>query len=78
MLDAQREAFGGVRPMVNMNQLGEAAGTAAYLALSKDTPIPKVDARQVRKLLAKGGSIIIWGSFKICSLGAAMHEGYML
>lgn len=59
MLDAQREAFGGVRPMVNMNQLGEAAGAAAYLALSKNTPIPKVDARRVRKLLAKGGSIII-------------------
>jgi len=59
MLDAQREAFGGVRPMVNMNQLGEAAGTAAYLALANKTPIPKIDPREVRALLAKGGSIVI-------------------
>ena len=59
MLDAQREAFGGVRPMVNMNQLGEAAGTTAYLALSNKKPIPEVDPRQVRALLAKGGSVVI-------------------
>ena len=59
MLDAQREAFGGVRPMVNMNQLGEAAGTTAYLALSSNTPIPEIDPRQVRALLAKGGSVVI-------------------
>jgi len=59
MLDAQREAFGGVRPMVNMNQLGEAAGTAAHVAMTSNVPIPKVDARRVRGLLKKGGSVII-------------------
>jgi ribulose 1,5-bisphosphate synthetase/thiazole synthase len=45
--------------MVNMNQLGEAAGTAAYLALSTGTAIPELTAASVRKLLSEKGSIVI-------------------
>lgn len=59
MLDADKEAFGAVRVMVNLNQTGEAAGVAAYLALSGKIPACKVDASELRKLLAKGGSCII-------------------
>ena len=59
MLDADLVAFSAVRVMVNMNQTGEAAGTAAYLALESSTPIPKLNVAKVRKTLAAGGSIII-------------------
>ncbi|UCE48213.1 MAG: FAD-dependent oxidoreductase, partial [Phycisphaerales bacterium] len=44
MLDADLVAFSAVRVMVNMNQTGEAAGTAAYLALDTNTPIPELKA----------------------------------
>jgi hypothetical protein len=59
MLDADKTAFSGVRVMVNTNQMGEAAGVAAYLALSASRPLAEVDAAAVRKLLARGGSIVL-------------------
>jgi len=59
MLDAEATAFSGIRVMVNMNQLGEAAGVTAYLALHHDKAIKDVSAKEVRETLAKGGSIII-------------------
>lgn len=59
MLDAGLIAFSGIRVMVNMNQLGEAAGVASFLALNQDKPIPEIDFRDVRKELKKGGAIII-------------------
>lgn len=58
MLHADREAFGALRVMVNLNQVGEAAGVAAHLALHGNCPIQQVDGRQVRYLLQKGGSIL--------------------
>ncbi len=58
MLDADLVAFSGVRVMVNMNQLGEAAGVAAYLAAQQNKPIAEVNADQVRKTLNKGGSVL--------------------
>ncbi len=59
MFDAEEIAFSGMRVMVNMNQLGEAAGVGAYLALDKDIPVDKIDAADVRRLLAAGGSVVI-------------------
>ena len=59
MLDADKTAFSAARVMVNMNQTGEAAGVAAYLALTRNKPIAKVGADAVRKLLSEGGSVII-------------------
>jgi hypothetical protein len=58
MLDADREAFGAVRVMVNLNQTGEAAGVAAWHALSAGLDISQVHAADVRKTLAAGGSCI--------------------
>jgi hypothetical protein len=58
MMDAEEQAFGAARVMVNMNQTGEAAGTTAYLALDADSRIPAVDPGRVRESLAAGGSII--------------------
>jgi len=59
MLDADVLSFSGIRVMVNMNQLGEAAGVTCVLTLSKKCAIKDVPASEVRATLAKGGSIII-------------------
>ena len=59
MLDAGSIAFSGIRVMVNMNQLGEAAGVTSYLALHQNQPIARVDCQEVRETLKKGGSLIL-------------------
>lgn len=57
MLDADKVAFSGARVMVNMNQTGEAAGVAAYLALDSGSTVQDVDVKKLQKLLEKGGSV---------------------
>ena|SRR5690554_1553580 len=59
MLDASPISFSGIRVMVNMNQIGEAAGVTAYLALDQNKSTKQVDYVDVRKRLSKDGSIII-------------------
>ena len=59
VLGADRGAFGAVRVMVNCNQTGEAAGTAAYLALDVNTGVANVDPAKLRSVMRKQGSIII-------------------
>lgn len=59
MLDADKTAFSAVRVQVNTNQMGEAAGVAAYLSLDSGLPLEKLEAGKVRDALAKGGSVII-------------------
>ncbi|NIP22319.1 MAG: FAD-dependent oxidoreductase [Phycisphaerae bacterium] len=59
MLDADLVAFSAIRVMVNMNQTGEAAGTAAYLALESNSPITKLAVGKIREVMARGGSVII-------------------
>jgi len=58
-LDADRGAFGAVRVMVNTNQTGEAAGTAAHLALDSSRPVAEVDAAGLRETMKRRGSLII-------------------
>lgn len=59
LLDADREAFGGVRVMVNMNQTGEAAGVAAALARRSGTGFPQVSISDLRATLNAGGSLLL-------------------
>ena len=59
MIDADRKAFGAVRVMVNLNQCGEAAGVAAWLALHRQCSIRQVKCDEVRQLLNNGSSSII-------------------
>jgi hypothetical protein len=59
MISTDRGAFGAVRVMVNLNQSGEAAGTAAVLACRQDIPVSQVNPAELRKSLADGGSIIL-------------------
>lgn len=58
MFDAGRHAFSGMRVMVNMNQLGEAAGVTAFLALEQSKSVAQINSREVRDTLKKGGSIL--------------------
>ncbi len=57
MINADEGAFGALRVMVNLNQLGEAAGVAAYLAVNGNLPIRDISGKEVRKLLVSGGSL---------------------
>lgn len=58
MLHADEGAFGALRVMVNLNQLGEAAGVAAYLAVDAGVPVQEVDGIAVRAKLRQGGSAL--------------------
>ena len=59
LMDADRGAYGAVRVMVNCNQTGEAAGTAAYLALDSGVPISEIDTDRLRNTLSRNGAIIL-------------------
>lgn len=59
MISADRNAFGAIRVMVNLNQTGEAAGVTAALAVSGNKGVSQVDAQAVRKNLSTLGAVII-------------------
>jgi len=59
MIDADREAFSALRVMVNCNQMGEAAGMAAVMAIKGSLAAKDVPTDKLRKALADKGSIII-------------------
>jgi len=56
MLNADSSAFGALRVMVNLNQIGEASGVAAYLALHQNKSVQELDPVEVARTLSKGGS----------------------
>ncbi|HBE12791.1 MAG TPA: FAD-dependent oxidoreductase [Clostridiales bacterium] len=58
MIHADASSFGALRVMVNLNQLGEAAGVAAYLAIDGDVAMQKLQGKHVRNMLRKGGSAL--------------------
>ncbi len=58
-IDADEQAHAAIRVMVNMNQTGEAAGTAAFLALRDNITAAEVDPEELRSTLAAGGSVMI-------------------
>lgn len=58
-IDADEGAFGAVRVQVNCAQLGEAAGTAAALAIDRETTVDRVDTHALRRTLADHGAIVI-------------------
>lgn len=59
LVDADRGAFGGVRVMVNCNQMGQAAGTAVWLAMQGNQSVADVAPEKLRSLLAEQGAKII-------------------
>jgi len=54
-LDADPGAFGAVRVQVTCNQMGEAAGTAAALAVRMGCSLPEVDTQRLREVLMQYG-----------------------
>lgn len=58
MLNADMSAYGALRVMVNLNQMGEAAGTAAALCLDASLPVQQLDGKRVTQALRKGGSAV--------------------
>jgi hypothetical protein len=58
-LDADEQAFGGVRVMVNCNQTGEAAGVAAWLALDSGADVAAIDTARLRATLKKQGAAVM-------------------
>lgn len=59
MLGCDRNAFGAVRVMVNLNQVGEAAGVAASIALEQNVAVQAVDTALLRDRLKDGGSTVL-------------------
>ena len=58
-IDADKGAFSATRSVICTNQTGEAAGVAAYIALSCNGSIQSVDTDVLRSTMAKGGSIVL-------------------
>ncbi len=59
LLDADRGAFGAARVMVNCNQMGQAAGTAAVLALRAGIGVAQLSPEKLRASLQAQGAVII-------------------
>ncbi len=58
-IDADEGAFGAVRVMVNCNQMGQAAGAAAWLALDSGDQVDALDVKKLRATLKNQGAVII-------------------
>ncbi len=58
-LDADAGAFGAVRVMVLANQMGQAAGVGAYLALQASAGVAEVAPDTLRKTLADQGAAMV-------------------
>lgn len=56
MINAEPSAFGALRVMVNLNQIGEASGVAAALAVEQGKSIQELDSVEVARKLSAGGS----------------------
>jgi hypothetical protein len=59
MIDAEEEAFSALRVMVNTNQMGEAAGVAAALAIKTNSSAQAVEVSALRRTLADVGAVIL-------------------
>lgn len=58
-LDADEQAFGAVRVMVNCNQMGQAAGAAAWLAIDSGNDVGAIDTARLRATLKKQGAAVL-------------------
>ena len=58
-IDADEGAFGAVRVMINCNQMGQAAGVAAWLALDSGRSVAEIDTARLRETLKKQGAAIL-------------------
>jgi hypothetical protein len=59
LVDSDRGAYGAIRVMVNCNQTGQAAGTAAWLALTDGTDVSAMEPASLRRTLSDQGAIVL-------------------
>lgn len=57
-IDADKGALAAARVMISLNQTGEAAGVAAYEALTSGRSVQDIDIASVKSKMKQGGSII--------------------
>lgn len=60
-IDADKYAFAASRVMISLNQTGEAAGVAAYEALTSNKTVQTIDFASMRRKMKEGGSIVLEG-----------------
>ena len=58
-IDADEGAFGAVRVMVNCNQMGQAAGVGAWLALDSGVNVDSLDLQRLRATLRNQGAVVV-------------------
>ena len=58
-IDADKGALAAARVMISLNQTGEAAGVAAYEALTSDRSVQNIDFASMRNKMRQGGSIVL-------------------
>jgi hypothetical protein len=58
-IDADEGAFGAVRVMINCNQMGQAAGVAAWLALDSGKSVAEIDTARLRETLKNQGAAVL-------------------
>lgn len=58
MINADNGAFGALRVMVNLNQLGEAAGVGAYLAVNESKSTQEINRARITQILKDSGSAL--------------------
>ncbi len=57
-IDADKGAFAAARVMISLNQTGEAAGVASWVAMKSNKTVQDVDIVEVQRTMVAGGSII--------------------
>lgn len=60
-IDADKGGFAAARVMISLNQTGEAAGVAAYEALTSGKAVQNIDFASMRRRMKEGGSIVLDG-----------------
>lgn len=58
-IDADKDGFATARVMISPNQTGEAAGVAAYEALTSAKTVQDIDFASMRRKMKEGGSIVL-------------------
>lgn len=58
-MDADKEAFAAIRVMTSLNQTGEAAGVAAFEALTTGRSVQDIDIASMKRKMKAGGSIVM-------------------
>ena len=57
-IDTDKGALAAARVMISLNQTGEAAGVAAYEALTTNRTVQDIDFTSMRRKMKQGGSIV--------------------